>query len=96
MESKGRSKEWRSRSLPTTSNAVKRSSFVPPFLPPLFHLLGLTNPDPALLPVAQNLLNIAPKRPNWDLKRDLDRLNAKLRPQTDDAIRTLIRTSFSS
>jgi hypothetical protein len=50
----------------------------------------------ALIPLnvsyaSQNLLNIAPKRPNWDLKRDLDRLNQKLRPQTDDAIRSIIR-----
>ncbi|CED83077.1 Uncharacterized conserved protein [Phaffia rhodozyma] len=38
-----------------------------------------------------NLLNIAPKRPNWDLKRDLDRINLKLKPATDEAIKSIIR-----
>ncbi|GAA5996108.1 CCDC12/cwf18 family protein [Rhodotorula paludigena] len=38
-----------------------------------------------------NLTNIQPKKPNWDLKRDLDRKLAKLKPKTDLAISQLIR-----
>jgi hypothetical protein len=40
----------------------------------------------------QDLLNIAPKRPNWDLKRDLDKKLVKLERQTQQAIHNLIRT----
>ncbi|KAK4699684.1 coiled-coil domain-containing protein 12, partial [Phenoliferia sp. Uapishka_3] len=32
-----------------------------------------------------------PKKPNWDLKRDLDRKLSKLKGKTDQAIATLIR-----
>ncbi|KAM0792428.1 hypothetical protein ACM66B_005105 [Microbotryomycetes sp. NB124-2] len=38
-----------------------------------------------------DLSNIQPKRANWDLKRDLDRKLAKLKPKTDMAISQLIR-----
>jgi len=38
-----------------------------------------------------DLLNIQPKKPNADLRRDLDRKLDKLRPQTERAIATLIR-----
>ncbi|TNY21614.1 cwf18 pre-mRNA splicing factor-domain-containing protein [Rhodotorula diobovata] len=38
-----------------------------------------------------DLTNIQPKKPNWDLKRDLDRKLSKLRPKTDMAISQLIR-----
>ncbi|SCV67056.1 BQ2448_5702 [Microbotryum intermedium] len=38
-----------------------------------------------------NLINIQPKKPNWDLKRDLDRKLARLRNKTDQAISQLIR-----
>ncbi|KAH9966831.1 mRNA splicing factor [Russula dissimulans] len=38
-----------------------------------------------------DLLNIAPKRPNWDLKREMDKKLAKLERQTQQAIHTLIR-----
>ncbi|KAF8590075.1 mRNA splicing factor [Ramaria rubella] len=38
-----------------------------------------------------DLLNIAPKRPNWDLKREMQRKLAKLDRKTTDAIHTLIR-----
>jgi coiled-coil domain-containing protein 12 len=41
----------------------------------------------------QDLLNIAPKRPNWDLKREMEKKVAKLERQTQQAIHTLIRTS---
>ncbi|KWU46446.1 hypothetical protein RHOSPDRAFT_31900 [Rhodotorula sp. JG-1b] len=39
----------------------------------------------------QDLTNIQPKKPNWDLKRDLDRKLAKLKPKTEQAIAQLIR-----
>ena len=39
----------------------------------------------------QDLNNIAPKRANWDLKRELDRKTAKLERKTQEAIHTLIR-----
>ncbi|KAI5479611.1 coiled-coil domain containing [Pseudohyphozyma bogoriensis] len=38
-----------------------------------------------------DLTNIQPKKPNWDLKRDLDRKLAKLKGKTDLAISQLIR-----
>lgn len=41
--------------------------------------------------VLQDLTNIQPKRPNWDLKRDLDKKLARLEPATQAAIATLIR-----
>jgi coiled-coil domain-containing protein 12 len=40
----------------------------------------------------KDLLNIAPKRPNWDLKREMEKKLAKLERQTQQAIHTLIRT----
>lgn len=40
-----------------------------------------------------DLLNIQPKKPNWDLKRDLEKRLDKLRPRTQAAINTLIRGS---
>ncbi|QRV85852.1 pre-mRNA-splicing factor CWC18 [Ceratobasidium sp. AG-Ba] len=43
-----------------------------------------------------DLLNIAPKRPNWDLKRDLDKKLVKLERQTQRAIHTLIRQRLSA
>ncbi|KAG8733708.1 hypothetical protein FRC11_003863 [Ceratobasidium sp. 423] len=42
-----------------------------------------------------DLTNIAPKRPNWDLKRDLDKKLVKLERQTQRAIHTLIRQRLS-
>jgi len=38
-----------------------------------------------------DLLNIAPKRPNWDLKREMEKKLAKLERKTQEAIHTLIR-----
>ncbi|GAA5989294.1 hypothetical protein JCM10908_001245 [Rhodotorula pacifica] len=38
-----------------------------------------------------DLTNIQPKKPNWDLKRDLDRKLSKLKPKTEQAIAQLIR-----
>ena len=43
--------------------------------------------------ILQDLTNIAPKRPNWDLKRELERKMAKLERRTQEAIHTLIRWS---
>ena len=41
--------------------------------------------------VSQDLFNIAPKRPNWDLKRELDKKLSKLERKTQESIHTLIR-----
>ncbi|GAA5920217.1 hypothetical protein JCM1841_000421, partial [Sporobolomyces salmonicolor] len=38
-----------------------------------------------------DLTNIQPKKANWDLKRDLERKLAKLKPKTELAISLLIR-----
>lgn len=43
-----------------------------------------------------NVLNIAPKKPNWDLKRDLDRKLKVLERRTQVAIVELIRTCAPS
>jgi len=43
-----------------------------------------------------DLHNIAPKRPNWDLKRDLDKKLAKLERQTQEAVHTLIRQRLAA
>jgi coiled-coil domain-containing protein 12 len=40
-----------------------------------------------------DLFNIQPKKPNWDLRRDLDKRLEKLKPKTQSAINTLIRES---
>lgn len=40
----------------------------------------------------QDLTNIAPKRPNWDLKRDLNKKLAPLERSTKEAIYTLVRS----
>lgn len=42
------------------------------------------------------LLNLAPKRPNWDLKRDLEPQMKRLRAQTDRAILRLIAEKVAS
>jgi coiled-coil domain-containing protein 12 len=38
----------------------------------------------------QDLFNIAPKRANWDLKREMEKKLAKLDRKTQEAIHTLI------
>jgi hypothetical protein len=38
-----------------------------------------------------DLINIQPKKPNWDLKRDLEKRLEKLKPKTQAAMYTLIR-----
>lgn len=38
-----------------------------------------------------DLFNIQPKKPNWDLKRDLEKRLEKLKPKTQAAMYTLIR-----
>ena len=42
------------------------------------------------------MFNIAPKRPNWDLKREMEKKLAKLDRRTQEAIHTLIRELQSS
>lgn len=39
----------------------------------------------------QDIFNIAPKRPNWDLKREMEKKLAKLERKTQESIHTLIR-----
>ncbi|KAI0685668.1 mRNA splicing factor [Cytidiella melzeri] len=43
-----------------------------------------------------DLHNIAPKRPNWDLKRDLEKKLARLERKTQEAIHTLIRQRLAA
>ncbi|KAI0371686.1 mRNA splicing factor [Pilatotrama ljubarskyi] len=43
-----------------------------------------------------DLFNIAPKKPNWDLKRELDRKLSKLERKTQEAIHTLIRQRLAA
>lgn len=44
-----------------------------------------------LIHVLQDVFNIAPKRPNWDLKREMEKKVAKLERKTQEAVHTLIR-----
>jgi len=44
----------------------------------------------------QDLFNIAPKRANWDLKRELEKKLAKLDRKTQEAIHTLISTLLTA
>ena len=39
----------------------------------------------------KDVFNIAPKRPNWDLKRELEKKLAKLERRTQESIHILIR-----
>jgi len=43
-----------------------------------------------------DLLNIAPKRPNWDLKREMEKRMAKLERKTQEAVHTLIRQRLAA
>ncbi|KAG6868829.1 hypothetical protein C0993_009711 [Termitomyces sp. T159_Od127] len=43
-----------------------------------------------------DIFNIAPKRPNWDLKRDMNKKLAKLERKTQEAIHTLIRQRLAA
>ncbi|KAF5381034.1 hypothetical protein D9615_004154 [Tricholomella constricta] len=43
-----------------------------------------------------DVFNIAPKRPNWDLKREMDKKLAKLERRTQEAIHTLIRQRLAA
>ncbi|KAF9014049.1 cwf18 pre-mRNA splicing factor-domain-containing protein [Cyathus striatus] len=43
-----------------------------------------------------DVFNIAPKRPNWDLKRDLDKKLARLERRTQEAIHSLIRQRLAA
>jgi coiled-coil domain-containing protein 12 len=41
--------------------------------------------------VEVDLFSLQPKRPNWDLKRDVERKLERLKPRTDAAIAKLVR-----
>ncbi|KAF8077728.1 mRNA splicing factor [Lyophyllum atratum] len=43
-----------------------------------------------------DVFNIAPKRPNWDLKRDMEKKLAKLERRTQESIHTLIRQRLAA
>ncbi|PIL24428.1 hypothetical protein GSI_14182 [Ganoderma sinense ZZ0214-1] len=43
-----------------------------------------------------DLFNIAPKRPNWDLKRELDKKLSKLERKTQESMHTLIRRRLAA
>ncbi|KAF8163536.1 cwf18 pre-mRNA splicing factor-domain-containing protein [Crassisporium funariophilum] len=43
-----------------------------------------------------DVFNIAPKRPNWDLKREMDKKLAKLERRTQESIHTLIRQRLAA
>ncbi|EIN07197.1 mRNA splicing factor [Punctularia strigosozonata HHB-11173 SS5] len=43
-----------------------------------------------------DLFNIAPKRANWDLKREMEKKLAKLERKTQEAIHTLIRQRLAA
>ncbi|CAA7271489.1 unnamed protein product [Cyclocybe aegerita] len=43
-----------------------------------------------------DVFNIQPKRPNWDLKREMDKKLAKLERRTQEAIHTLIRQRLAA
>ncbi|KAF5373841.1 hypothetical protein D9758_000733 [Tetrapyrgos nigripes] len=43
-----------------------------------------------------DIFNIAPKRPNWDLKRETDKKLVKLERRTQEAIHTLIRQRLAA
>ncbi|KAJ6497078.1 mRNA splicing factor [Mycena vitilis] len=43
-----------------------------------------------------DVFNIAPKRPNWDLKREMDKKLVKLQRRTQEAIHTLIRQRLAA
>jgi coiled-coil domain-containing protein 12 len=42
----------------------------------------------------KDVFNIAPKRPNWDLKREMEKKLAKLERRTQESIHTLIRKFY--
>jgi hypothetical protein len=54
--------------------------------------VSLLLPSPACVDKTrqQDLFNIAPKRANWDLKREMEKKLAKLDRKTQEAIHTLI------
>ncbi|KAG6830750.1 hypothetical protein H0H92_014831 [Tricholoma furcatifolium] len=43
-----------------------------------------------------DVFNIAPKRPNWDLKRDMNKKLAKLERKTQEAVHVLIRQRLAA
>nr|CAG8516294.1 14237_t:CDS:2 [Entrophospora candida] len=47
--------------------------------------------DMSVRPYLLDLFNLAPKRPNWDLKRDVEQKLTKLEKKTQASIAQLIR-----
>ncbi|KAF8458961.1 cwf18 pre-mRNA splicing factor-domain-containing protein [Terfezia claveryi] len=43
-----------------------------------------------------DLFNLQPKKPNWDLKRDVEKKLERLKPRTKDAIAKLVRERINS
>lgn len=57
------------------------------------HIIDAAGVDPE--DVDLDVVNLAPRKPNWDLKRDLDKKMSKLQKRTDKAIKQLIRERIS-
>jgi coiled-coil domain-containing protein 12 len=55
------------------------------------HSPNLAVPFLTAICAPQDIFNIAPKRPNWDLKREMQKKLAKLERKTQESIHTLIR-----
>ena len=79
---RGTSRDWPKKSLPRMRREGLRT----------WYFLALTSMLCSHSTCVQDLFNIAPKRPNWDLKREMDKKLAKLDRQTQQAVHTLIRT----
>jgi coiled-coil domain-containing protein 12 len=60
------------------------------------NMLAVSNTDDVKVDFDKDVFTIAPKRPNWDLKRELERKLAKLERQTQKAVHTLISLWTSS
>ena len=61
----------------------------------LSHTLYPNNPRPQRHLHKSATVNIAPRKPNWDLKRDLETKMALLNKRTRRAVRALIRTCYT-
>lgn len=93
------SKMWKSRTLLRgTSRDWPRKSLLRMRREGLrtWYFLSLTSIPCSHSTCVQDLFNIAPKRPNWDLKREMDKKLSKLDRQTQQAVHTLIRTFTSN
>ena len=78
-----RFRNYQPRSEELQSLGIEKAAVAPPAEEPFTEVV---HNDPTQEP----LLNLAPKRPNWDLKRDLEPQMKRLRAMTDRAIVRLI------